>query len=139
LHQNQEAWWHNTKITPRKAIHPTNNVLLPSDEAPDDCCLSKLLGIKMDELWQVFFECKLAKKRGKHNIIDKDEIEQFMQDNGLTHVLVDGESNKQPALRNGLAEDDPSAGEQWRSEKNPPLPLCDVAEKFCATQSDVSN
>jgi hypothetical protein len=54
-HQNQEAWWHKTKITPHKVIHPTNNVLLSSDEAPGDCCLSKLLGIKMEELWQVFF------------------------------------------------------------------------------------
>jgi hypothetical protein len=131
-HQSQEAWWCKTKTTPQKVNHPTNNVLLPSDEAPGDHCLSKLLGIKMEELWQVFFECKLAKKKGKHNIIDEEQMKKFMRDNELTHVLVDGESNKQPAMRVGMAKNDPSAAEQWRSKKKPPLPLRDVAEKFRA-------
>jgi hypothetical protein len=35
----------------------------------------------MEELWQVFFEFKLAKKKGKQNIlVDKDQIKTFMQE-----------------------------------------------------------
>ncbi len=81
----------------------------------------------MEELWKVVFDCKLAKKKGKNKTVDRKKIKKFMQDdNGLTDVLVDGESNKQPAMRVGLAKDDPSAAEQWKSGKKPPLPLRDV-------------
>jgi hypothetical protein len=59
-------------------IHPTNNVLLPSDEAPGQCCVSKLLGITMEELWAVLLECKLAKKKGSPNVIEKEQIKKFM-------------------------------------------------------------
>ena len=69
-HKNQKAWWYKTKITPQKVIHPANHVLLASDEAPGDHCVSKLLGITMDDFWKVLLECKLAKKRGSNNIIE---------------------------------------------------------------------
>jgi hypothetical protein len=93
----------------------------------------------MEELWQVFFEFKLAKKKGKQNVVDKDQIKTFMQDNGLTHVLVDGESNKQPTMRVGLAKNNPSAAEQWRSEKSCLSLFVMLLRNSAPTQKNVSN
>jgi hypothetical protein len=89
-------------MTPEKAIHPVNHGLLASDKAPGDHCVSKLLGITMDDFWNVLLECKLAKKRGNKNVIEKLRTKQFITDNGLTGILLDGESNKQPTTASVL-------------------------------------
>jgi hypothetical protein len=102
------------KTFPKKVIHPTNDVLLLSDEAPGKHRVSKLLRVTMEELWEVLFDCKLAKKKGSHNVIDKQQIKKFTQDNGLADVLVDGKSNKQPLIRLGFAQDDLPAADQWK-------------------------
>jgi hypothetical protein len=60
-HKHHEAWWLKVKITP-KADADTS---LPPDEVPGEYCLSKLLGISMDDLWEVLIACNLAKKKGK--------------------------------------------------------------------------
>jgi hypothetical protein len=48
---------------------PSNSMkylLLPRDECPaGGYSLSKLLGISMQELWEVSIECDLAKQKGK--------------------------------------------------------------------------
>jgi hypothetical protein len=43
----------------------------PLDEAPGEYCLSKLLGITMDDLWQVLIDSRLAKKIGKQGNLIK--------------------------------------------------------------------
>jgi hypothetical protein len=86
----------------------------------------------MEEFWEVFFEeCKLAKKKGKHNIIDRERIKKFMRDNGLTDVLARGESNEQRATPVGFAPDDPSAADQWKSEKSR-IALLEMLARFTA-------
>jgi hypothetical protein len=45
-HQHHEAWWFKIKIVPKA----DSNALSPPDEAPGEYCLSKLLGIPMDDL-----------------------------------------------------------------------------------------
>jgi hypothetical protein len=114
-HQNQEAWWYKIKISTKVTIESTNDDLLPPDEAPGQHCLSKLLGITMNELWEVLLKCKLAKKSGELYRIDKQQIQQFIETNGLTDILVLGESNKQPVMRIGVARSDESAVNQWKS------------------------
>jgi hypothetical protein len=105
-------------MTPQKVIDtplPSNHVLLlPSGEAPhDDHCISKLLGT-MEELWKALLKCKLAKKRGGNNVIDKLQIKTFIADNRLAGILLDGKNNKQPTTRLGFAQDNPMAADQQR-------------------------
>jgi hypothetical protein len=101
-----------TKMTPKVDLQSTNDAHLPLDEAPGQQCVSRLLGTRMNELWEVLLKCKLAKKRGQLFRIDKEQNEDFRQTNGLTHSLVLGKSNKQPATRLGLAQrDQPEVGE----------------------------
>jgi hypothetical protein len=50
-HDEHETWWFKLKILPRLNSHPTQDVLLPLDEAPGEYSLSKLLGISMNDLW----------------------------------------------------------------------------------------
>jgi hypothetical protein len=54
----------------------------------------------------------MAKKEGKRNVVDEDKMK-GSRDHGLAHVLVDGESNKQPATHVlGFAQDDPLPADQ---------------------------
>jgi hypothetical protein len=79
-HAEHEAWWFKLKTHP-KAKSSSND---DADEAPEEYCLSKLLGISMNELWEVLLECDLARKMGKRgNILDKKRIGQFMTNHGL--------------------------------------------------------
>ncbi len=64
-HQEQEAWWYKVKIAPNVASASAEVTNLKPGEAPLEHCISKLLGITMIELWEVLFECDLARKRGK--------------------------------------------------------------------------
>jgi hypothetical protein len=73
-HHELEAWWYKVKISPKLPSNSTEDVMLQPDEAPDEYCLSKLLGISMKELWRVLFDCNLARKKGKQNIIVKEKI-----------------------------------------------------------------
>jgi hypothetical protein len=75
-HQQHEAWWFKIKIIP----NADSNEAWPLDEAPGEYCLSKLLGISMNDLWEVLIASNLAKKRGKRNIIDEDGVQQFITD-----------------------------------------------------------
>jgi hypothetical protein len=129
-HHQHEAWWYKIKITPKVASHSTNDALLPQDEAPDEHCISKILGIPMLQLWEVLLECKLAKKRGQIHLIDKEQIKQFIRTNELTDCLFLGESNKVPVMRLGVSQSDHSAANQWKSGRKPPRPLRHEAKKF---------
>jgi hypothetical protein len=60
-HNHHEAWWFKIKTKPK----PNPDMSSPLDEAPGEYCLSKLLKITMDELWEVLIDCKLAKQMGK--------------------------------------------------------------------------
>jgi hypothetical protein len=64
-HDEQEAWWFKVKITPKSTLRCSDDALSALDECPGAYSLSKLLGITMNELWEVLLECKLAKKKGK--------------------------------------------------------------------------
>jgi hypothetical protein len=129
-HHQHEAWWYKIKITPKVASHSSNDALLPQDEAPDEHCISKILGIPMLQLWEVLLECKLAKKKGQIYLIDKEQIKQFIRTNELTDCLFLGESNKVPVMRLGVSQSDHSAANQWKSGRKPPRPLRHEAKKF---------
>jgi hypothetical protein len=81
-HHQHEAWWSKFKITPKASSHPTQDALLLLDESLGEYGLSKLLGISMQDLWEVLIECKKKGKRG--NIIGKKGIAQFITNNELT-------------------------------------------------------
>jgi hypothetical protein len=77
-HQNVEAWWHKVKTTPKTPLHAAQSPLEPLDEAPGEFCLSKLLGITMNELWEALFRENLAKKRGQLCLIDREQMQEFI-------------------------------------------------------------
>jgi hypothetical protein len=58
-HQNVEAWWYKVRITPKVPLYTAQSPLEPLDEAPGEFCLSKLLGITMNELlWEALLREK---------------------------------------------------------------------------------
>jgi hypothetical protein len=97
-HNKHEAWWFKIKIK----IKPKPNAAMssPLDEAPGKYCLSKLLGITKNDLWEVLIDCNLAKenmgKRG--NLIYRNGIQQFITNNELTNSVLLGIKDKQPVL-----------------------------------------
>jgi hypothetical protein len=102
-HNQHAAWWYKIKINPAAQLDSANNVLLPSDEAPGQHCLSKLLGITMNELWNVLIACKLAKKtQGKRGpMLDQHKILEFISSNSLTDFLELTKTDSQSVLRVG--------------------------------------
>jgi hypothetical protein len=116
------------------ASHSTNDALLLPDEAPDPRCVSKLLGITMLQLWEVFVKCKLSKKKGQFHMIIDQELEDCMQRIGLIGFLVLGESNKVLLMRLGISQSDQSAVNQWKSKRRP-RPLHHSAKRICDNPS----
>jgi hypothetical protein len=70
------------------------------DEAPGKHCLSKLLGITMNQLWDVLIACNLAKKMGskRGNILDWDAFQHLIINNGLTNSVIFNRKDKMPVL-----------------------------------------
>jgi hypothetical protein len=95
--KHDEAWWLKVKIK-RK---PNADMSLALDEAPGKHCLSKLLGITMNQLWDVLIACNLAKKMGKRgSILDWDAFQHFIINNGLTNSVILNRKDKMPVLIN---------------------------------------
>jgi hypothetical protein len=91
-HQHQEEWWHKMKTTVKVAGHSTNDTLLLPDKTPDQqCCILKLLGIMLLQLWwEVLAKCKLTKKKDQFHMIIKHRLKEFMQTKGLVGFLMLG-------------------------------------------------
>jgi hypothetical protein len=110
--------------------------MLPLDEAPGEYCLSKLLGITMDDLWEVLIDCNLAKKMGKRgNLIDRNGIQQFITNNELTNLVALEIKDKQPVLRIGVfsknsLSSNHRAHHQWNLGGKLPLPLRHAFKQF---------
>ena len=136
-HENHDAWWYRLKIVPKAPSNSTDDALSPIDDCPGEYALSKLLGISMQDLWEVLIACNCAKRFGKRgSVLDKDAMENFITNHGLDHVVVLDEMQKQPVLRIGVYSPtasthvDHSAPLLWKSGKKPPRPLRNVSKKF---------
>jgi hypothetical protein len=120
-HYDDEAWWYKIKIKPKVPSNSTHDAMLPPDEAPGEFFLSKLLGITMKELWNVLFECNWARKKGQHDTLVKQKIQDFIAIHSLTHVLAVDMKGKDMMLRVGAyssatsASTDDNATSQWGS------------------------
>lgn len=89
----------------------------------------------MSELWDVLFDCGLARKKGERRIFVVQDLKDFILAYGLTDMLEVGVNKKQHVLRIGAyssksSKSDRSAASQWESKTKPPRALRDVGKKF---------
>jgi hypothetical protein len=136
-HNQHAAWWYKMKIKPELPLESTNNVLLPPDEAPGEHCLSKFLGITMEELWNVLIACKLAKetKGNRGPMLDKNKISNFITGNALTNILELIMKDSEHILRIGVYSEKSSSSDykpkdQWKSKTKPRRPIRAAQKKF---------
>jgi len=136
-HNQHAAWWYKIKIKPVSPLDSSNTVLLPQDEAPDQHCLSKFLGITMQELWNVLIACELAKEtKGQHGPrLYKNKIEEFIARNTLTNILELVMKDSELILRIGVYSTKSSTSDykprtQWKSSKKPHHPIRGAQKKF---------
>jgi hypothetical protein len=115
-HKHKEAWWHKIKTNPVVPSDPSQVGVVAPDEAPEENALSKLLGITMLQLREVFVNCNWAKKRGRSHTILREDIQEFIEANKLTGFIVLGESNKVLVMRLGISGSNQSAVKQWKNE-----------------------
>jgi hypothetical protein len=90
-HEHHDAWWYRLKITPKVPSNSANHALSPIDKCPGEYALSKLLGITMQDLWEVLTACNCAKtlcKRGSV-AVDKNALKNFITLHGLDHVVAE--------------------------------------------------
>jgi hypothetical protein len=68
--------------------------------------ISKLLGITMQELWEVLIDCNLVKQMDKRggmgDILDKEAIKSFITNNRLDDFVALEKKDNQPVLRIGI-------------------------------------
>jgi hypothetical protein len=97
-HEHHDVWWYRLKITPKVPSNFVDNTLSPIDECPGEYALSKLLGITMQDLWEVLIACNCAKTFGKRGsvVVDKDALKNFITLHGLDHVVVLDKKKNQP-------------------------------------------
>jgi hypothetical protein len=103
-HEHHDVWWYRLKITPKVPSNSANDALSLINECPGEYALSKLLGITMQDLWEVLIACNCAKTFGKRGsaVVDKDALKNFITLHGLDHVVVLDEKKKQPVLHIGI-------------------------------------
>jgi hypothetical protein len=117
--KHHKDWWFKVKIKPK----PNVDMSLALDEAPGKHCLSKLLGITMNQLWDVLIACNLAKKMDKRgNILDWYAFQHVIINNGLTNSVILNRKDKMPVLiirifTHNILSSHHSAYLKWKLEK----------------------
>jgi hypothetical protein len=103
-HEHHNAWWYQLKITPKVPSNSADDALSLIDECPGEFALSKLLRIRMQDLWEGLIACNCAKSFGKRGsvVVDKDALKRFITRHGLDHMVIHDEKKKQPVLCIGI-------------------------------------
>ena len=87
-HHEHDAWWYKFKIPLKKPSNPTKEYILQRDEAPRQYCISKLIGIPMNELWTVLFDCNLSRKKCEQKILFSKRSRILFQCTDLPNLLL---------------------------------------------------
>ena len=87
-HHEHEALRYKVKISPKLPSKSTKDYMLQRDEDPSQYCLSKLLSIPMNELWTVFFDCNLARKKGEKILLFSKRSKILLQRTDLPKLFL---------------------------------------------------